>query len=56
LRNAVDGRHPERRVARTSIGNIHPDMPIFEISAKTGEGFDEWIGWLVAQVKSKLEK
>ena len=37
-----------------SIGQIHPGMPVFEISAKTGAGFDGWIGWLVEQVKAKL--
>lgn len=42
-------------LARTSIGNIHPSMPVFEISAKTEAGFDEWIGWLVEQVDAKLK-
>ena len=42
-------------LARQSIGQIHPGMPIFETSAKTEEGFDEWIGWLVAQVTAKQE-
>jgi len=39
---------------RSSIGNIHPGMPVYEISATTEAGFDEWIGWLTAQVKAKL--
>lgn len=38
----------------TSIDQIHPAMPVFEISAKTGEGFDAWLGWLKAQVNEKL--
>ncbi len=41
-------------LVRTSIGKIHPGMPIFEISAKTEDGFDQWIGWLVGNVKEKL--
>ena len=41
-------------LARTSIANIHPGMPVFEISSKTGEGLDAWIGWLKEQVESKL--
>ncbi len=41
-------------MARTSITNIHPGMPVFEISAKTEAGFEEWIGWLQEQVKAKL--
>lgn len=42
-------------LVRSSIGQIHPGMPVFEISAKTEAGFDGWIGWLQAQVKAKLE-
>jgi hydrogenase nickel incorporation protein HypB len=45
----------DMQLARTSIGNIHPGMPIFDISAKTEEGFKEWIGWLTEQVKEKLK-
>ncbi len=41
-------------LARTSIANIHPGMPVFEISAKTEAGFDGWIAWLEGQVKAKL--
>jgi hypothetical protein len=28
-------------------------MPVFEISAKTEEGFEGWIGWLQDQVNAK---
>jgi hydrogenase nickel incorporation protein HypB len=35
------------------IHQVHPDMPIFEISAKTEEGFDPWLAWLIAKVKGK---
>ena len=42
-------------LARTSIAKIHPGMPIFETSAKTEEGFDGWIGWLMEQVQAKLK-
>jgi hydrogenase nickel incorporation protein HypB len=41
-------------LARTSIANIHPGMPVFEISARTEDGLDEWIGWLQEQVNTKL--
>ena len=44
----------EMDLVRSSIGQIHPGMPVFEISAKTEAGFDQWIGWLVEQVKAKL--
>ena len=36
-----------------SILQVHPDMPIFNISAKTGEGFDDWIRWLKKQIAMK---
>jgi hydrogenase nickel incorporation protein HypB len=36
-----------------SILQVHPHMPIFNISAKTGEGLDAWIGWLTGQVANK---
>ena len=36
-----------------SIRQVHPDMPLFNISAKTGEGFDDWISWLTRQVEKK---
>ena len=38
---------------RQSILQVHPDMPIFDISAKTGEGFDGWIEWLTGKVEEK---
>jgi hydrogenase nickel incorporation protein HypB len=38
---------------RRSILQVHPQMPIFHISAKTGEGFEAWLDWLVDQVRRK---
>jgi hydrogenase nickel incorporation protein HypB len=35
------------------IHEVHPNMPIFEISAKTGEGFEPWLNWLRKKVKQK---
>jgi len=37
-----------------NILQIHPDMSVFEISAKTEEGFEPWIMWLKERVKKKL--
>ena len=39
----------------SSIDQIHPDMPVFEISAKSGQGFDAWIEWLRNAVQTKLD-
>jgi hydrogenase nickel incorporation protein HypB len=37
------------------IRQVHPGMPVFEISARTGQGMDAWIDWLRAKVKSKRQ-
>jgi len=37
------------------ILDVHPGMPIFDISAKTGEGFEPWIDWLKKRVREKLQ-
>ena len=36
-----------------SIVQVHPGIPVFSISAKTGEGFSEWVSWLEAKVRAK---
>lgn len=36
------------------IHQVHPDMPIFRISAKTQQGLDPWIAWLKARVREKV--
>jgi len=36
-----------------NIRKIHPGMPIFEVSAKTGEGFGTWIEWLKGKILDK---
>ena len=43
----------DRKAAVDFIHQVHPDMPVFEISAKTEEGFDAWLAWLTAAVRSK---
>ena len=44
----------EKDLAVESIQKIHPNMPVFEMSAKTGDGFDAWIDWLKQHVSEKL--
>ncbi|KJS29013.1 MAG: hydantoin utilization protein A [Desulfatitalea sp. BRH_c12] len=36
-----------------SVAQIHPGMPVFQISAKSGQGMDAWLDWLREQVRSK---
>ena len=43
----------DAEAAVQNILQIHPDIPVFELSAKTEEGFEPWIQWLKSQVKSK---
>ena len=31
---------------RDNLSKINPDAKVFEVSAKSGEGLDEWIAWL----------
>jgi hydrogenase nickel incorporation protein HypB len=40
--------------AAGNILKVHPGIPVFEISAKTEEGFDAWIDWLKREVHQKL--
>jgi hydrogenase nickel incorporation protein HypB len=46
----------DKAAALSSIDQIHPGMPVFEISAETGEGFDGWLVWLKKQVSEKLSQ
>ena len=32
---------------------IKPDMKVFSVSCKTGQGLDEWISWLTSRLKAK---
>jgi hydrogenase nickel incorporation protein HypB len=36
-----------------NVAKINPDLPIIKISAKSGEGFDQWKEWLVGGVRKK---
>ena len=39
------------RIREESL-KINPDLIIFEVSCKTGEGLEEWYNWLKGQVKN----
>jgi hydrogenase nickel incorporation protein HypB len=39
----------DRDAAYANIHAVRPSMPIFELSAKTGRGFDRWISFLTAR-------
>lgn len=43
-----------RGEALKNIAAIRPGIRIFETSAKTGAGMDEWVAWLAAQRSTKV--
>jgi hydrogenase nickel incorporation protein HypB len=43
----------DMNVVVENIRQIHPNMPVFEVSAKTQHGFSSWIDWLKKQVEIK---
>ncbi len=40
---------------RNCIAQINPKMPRFEVSSHSGEGMEQWIDWLKAQIANKEE-
>ena len=44
----------DRQAAIGFIHQVHPGMPVFEISAKTEEGFENWLEWLKSKVNGKV--
>ena len=41
------------RAAIENIGRVHPNLPVFELSAKTGTGMEAWLTFLDRCVASK---
>lgn len=41
--------------ANDYIQQVHPDMPVFEMSSKTEEGITRWIDWIKTKVNEKKE-
>jgi hydrogenase nickel incorporation protein HypB len=46
----------DKELALRFIREVHADMPVFELSARTGEGMGPWLDWLEAQVEAKKGK
>lgn len=36
---------------RANVARVNPQLPVFALSARTGEGFDAWLAWLAAQTR-----
>ena len=43
----------DRAAAIDNIHRVHPDLPVIELSARTGDGMREWIDFLESKVASK---
>ena len=41
---------------RSYLDLRHPGIPVFPVSAETGEGFEEWCRWLKDEVQTYLER
>ncbi|RTZ98049.1 MAG: hydrogenase accessory protein HypB [Deltaproteobacteria bacterium] len=39
--------------AVANIRKVHPDMPVWPVSGKTGDGFAPWIEWIQDRIASK---
>ncbi len=37
-----------------AVKGLNPDVKIFQVSCKTGEGMEDWYSWLESQFKSRL--
>ena len=46
----LDGRDVPPRSAVEYVTKLNPNIKIIPISARTGEGIDEWANWLRDQV------
>jgi hydrogenase nickel incorporation protein HypB len=41
---------------KSGVAALNPGIVIFEVSCKTGEGFDAWMDWLVSQLQDKTKE
>lgn len=43
----------DRQTAVANVHRVHPDLPIIELSARTGEGMEQWMEFLDGRIASK---
>ena len=41
---------------RRGLAMVNPDAPLFLVSCRTGDGLDEWVGWLVRGCRLEAER
>lgn len=42
------------QLALATLAQVHPHMPVYEVSAKTEDGFEPWLAWIRDVVRSKI--
>ncbi len=45
----------DKALAISEINKIHPQMPVFEVSAKTEAGLEPWLTWIKDHLEQKLK-
>ena len=48
----LSGSDFDLEVLRTEARRLNPNLTIFEVSARTGEGMDEWCDWVLAGLRA----
>jgi hydrogenase nickel incorporation protein HypB len=43
----------DREAAVSNIRQVHPNMPVFELSSKTEQGLEAWLDWLRERVRGQ---
>ncbi len=43
----------DAQLAVDNMRQVHPDMPVFQVSARSGEGIDLWLDWIRGQIEKK---
>ena len=38
--------------AQSDALGLNPDLQIFKVSCKTGDGLDKWVSWLTLQIEN----
>lgn len=52
----VDFTDVDMEALRRDIKRINPEIQMFEVSARTGQGIEQWVQWLKDNVKAKAKK
>jgi hydrogenase nickel incorporation protein HypB len=42
------------QLALSTLAQVHPHMPVYEVSAKTEAGFEPWLAWIREVVRTKI--